>query len=329
MNMYQHNSSLSTPLVPTVWEPSSAEEAVFLKRQYGADAAYIAGSTLLRTQWENGLLSMPEHMIRLDTIPGLRGITEHKQRIQIGALTSLRECGKNQLMRIHGNTCYTACCHIAAPSIRNQGTIGGNISSAVGDMIPALLVHDARLVWLDQANHLAPYEQELIDWLEQVRLGRRSPDAILLGIVLDKGEPDFVSMHHDQEESTFACNSFSESSSWREVSFYRKVGRREAFTPSLVTVAFRALMNREGTLVDVKMAAGGGAGLAMRLSRCEHLLEGQVYDPQQTATLAAQVEEEWASYSDPFASEAYRRQTAGNLLAAGLWEILYQEMERG
>ncbi|ANF96456.1 FAD binding domain-containing protein [Paenibacillus bovis] len=329
MNMHQKESSFSTPLAPTVWEPSSAEEAVLLKYQYGADAAYIAGSTLLRTQWEGGLLNIPGHMIRLDTIPGLKGITDSEQHIHIGALTSLHECGTNRLIRSYAGICYTACRHIAAPAVRNQGTIGGNISSAVGDMIPALLVHDARLVWMDREHPAFEYEQELVDWLEQVRLGRRSLGAVLLGITIDKSKANTGFLDHNEEEYNRPPASFSGSSSWREVGFYRKVGRREAFTPSLVTVAFRALMNREGVLADVKIAAGGGAGLAMRLNGCEHLLEGKVYDPQYTATLAALVTEEWISYSDPFASESYRRQTAGNLLAAGLWETIYQEWERG
>ncbi|WP_458119251.1 FAD binding domain-containing protein [Paenibacillus sp. Z6-24] len=329
MNRQSTASSLSDPVLPCVWEPASAEEAITLKRQYGADSAYIAGSTLLRTQWEGGLLNVPRHMIRLDTIEDLSDIQEDEQQIRIGALMTLRECGHDHRLRIHGSTCSTACRHIAAPAVRNLGTIGGNISSAVGDMIPALLVHEARLVWMDTEHHPSEYEQELVDWLEQVRVGRRSLYAVLLGIVIDKSGPDTTPDLHNHQNSAPLHTSFSSEPSWREISFYRKVGRREAFTPSLVTVAFRALMNREGVLVNVKAAAGGGAGLAMRLSRCEQLLEGKVYDPRYTAELAALVEKEWVSYSDPFASESYRRQTAGNLLAAGLWETLNQEIERG
>lgn len=306
MEMNIETSRIPDPFPCQVWEPADMEEAMMIKRQYGANAAFVAGGTLLRTQWEGGIVSKHEHLIRLDTIADLRGIDESDQRIHIGALTRLRECGADTYIANHGATLYEACRHIAAPSIRNQATIGGNIASAVGDAIPALLVHNASLHWADIGSEVNLIQQDIVDWLDVVKSGRRSLHAILMGIVLEK-----QSTEHQQE-----------------ITFFRKIGRREAFTPSLVTVAFRAMVDPLGYFSQVRIAAGGGSGIAMRLSRCEQLLEGNRYHAEMITSIALLASEDFVTYSDPFASEQYRQQTAGNLLAAGLWESIHSQIER-
>lgn len=320
MDMNIDTGRIPDPFQCKVWEPADAEEAMMLKRQYGAEAVFVAGGTLLRTQWEGGLVSKHEHLIRLDTITGLKGISESEHQLHIGALTRLRECGADAQVLNYGATIYESCRHIAAPSIRNLATIGGNVASAVGDTIPALLVHNASLHWLDLESEMLNVEQDLVDWLEVVKSGRKSLHAVLLGIVLDKQiNPTSASTSIDLEHSTDHL---------QEITFFRKIGRREAFTPSLVTVAFRAYIDQAGQFSQVRIAAGGGSGIAMRLYTCEQLLEGNVYQSDMISRLAVLAGEEFVSYSDPFASEYYRQQTAGNLLAAGLWESIHSQMER-
>ncbi|MFD1990987.1 FAD binding domain-containing protein [Paenibacillus nicotianae] len=300
-----------------VWEPANAEEAMMIKRQYGDNAVFVAGGTLLRTQWESGIVNRHEHFIRLDTIADLCGIGESDQHIEIGALTRLRECGTDATIAHHGATLYESCRHIAAPSIRNQATIGGNISSAVGDAIPALLVHNASLRWVDIGSEVTTIEQDLVDWLETVKSGRKSSTAVLLAIRLEKQTSSLTTEATEQSVDH-----------QQEITFFRKIGRREAFTPSLVTVAFRAKIDPLGYFSQVRIAAGGGSGIAMRLLTCEQLLEGHRYHAEMITSLAMLASEEFVTYSDPFASEQYRKQTAGNLLAAGLWETIHAQIER-
>ncbi|MDQ1233590.1 xanthine dehydrogenase C subunit [Paenibacillus sp. SORGH_AS306] len=317
MEMNIETSRIPDPFSRKVWEPADAEEAMMIKRQYGADAVFVAGGTLLRTQWEGGIVNRPEHFIRLDTIADLCGIHESDQHIYIGALTRLRECGADAYIAHHGAALYESCRHIAAPSIRNQATIGGNIASAVGDAIPALLVHNASLHWADIGSEVTTIEQDLSDWLEIVKSGRKSINAVLLGINLEK------------QNRLLATESIEQSvDHQQEITFFRKIGRREAFTPSLVTVAFRAKIDPLGYFSQVRIAAGGGSGIAMRLSTCEQLLEGNRYQADMITSLARLASDEFITYSDPFASEQYRQQTAGNLLAAGLWETIHAQIER-
>ncbi|WP_322922707.1 FAD binding domain-containing protein [Paenibacillus campi] len=339
MNTSMSHNDLPPVYTPIVWEPADAEEAITLKRQHGADAVWVAGGTLLRTQWEGGIAPLPKHMIRLDTLAGICAITEEADYIEVGALATLKQCGQHAALQQYANTLYVACRHIAAPAVRNVATIGGNVASAVGDALPALLVHDASLLWADGEHTTLTYEQAAIDWIEQVRAGRRSLQAVLLGIrfaklptlcgqALELWQEGTVVSALDMAPNAVSYWRDDSGKRWHELCFFRKLGRREAFTPSLVTVALRCWMSEQGELTQARVAAGGGSGLAMRLLQCEALLEGRSYDAAWLPELAATAAQEFVSYSDPFAEAAYRQQSAGNLLAAGLWESI-QELAEG
>ncbi len=53
-----------------------------------------------------------------------------------------------------------------------------------------------------------------------------------------------------------------------------------------------------------------------------------MYDAAWLPELAGLAAQEFVSYSDPFAEAPYRQQSAGNLLAAGLWESI-RDIEEG
>ena len=76
----------------------------------------------------------------------------------------------------------------------------------------------------------------------------------------------------------------------REVSFYRKLGRRETFSASLVTVALYGEIDLDNRWTKIAIAAGGGSGMAMRLLvKSEQQLLGSEATVMQAATLAAAV----------------------------------------
>jgi carbon-monoxide dehydrogenase medium subunit len=108
----------------------------------------------------------------------------------------------------------------------------------------------------------------------------------------------------------------------RNIAFYHKVGRREAFTPSLVTAAFQGRINADGVFADFCIAAGGGASYCVRLTQSEALLNGSRFSPGLLQELQRAVQEQMIAYSDPFASAAYRKKTAANLISSGLWSAL-------
>lgn len=101
------------------------------------------------------------------------------------------------------------------------------------------------------------------------------------------------------------------------------MGRRDAFTASLVTIAITASFDASSrSLSGVRIAAGGGTGRPQRLPAAEALLEGAVYSDSLMAAVYEAVENSFDTYSDPFATEAYKRKTAGNLIVSELWKGL-------
>ncbi|MDN4602267.1 FAD binding domain-containing protein [Paenibacillus sp. F6_3S_P_1C] len=291
---------------PTVWQPVSLDELQFLKSQLCGKYCFAAGATLLRTQWEGGLVPVPEHMISLTRIPDASDVYVDGDDLIIGALTRLNQCAANiHLQQLP--LLQAAINAVAAPSIRNMATIGGNIVSGVGDSIPALLVYEAQLHWMTNSGMEI---RSLSSWLNGDGEGSRNPNDVLIAIRIpmkDTPSSDTIS------EPTSAA---------REISFYRKLGRRETFTASLVTIAFHGEVGTDGRWNKIAIAAGGGSGMAMRLPESEKLLLGSEVSIMQASALAATVVSEFVTYGDAFATEQYRNQTAGNMLGAGLWEAL-------
>jgi xanthine dehydrogenase C subunit len=270
-----------------VWEPLAVEEAWELYKTFGAaNSKYVSGGTLLRTQWESGSADIPRHLISLAAIEELKGIECIGQKISIGSMTTLSECCKNRDVIQSLPLLLRSVQSIAAPSVRNMATLGGNIRSIVGDSIPALLVYDAELVWYDGAG---PVVERLEDWL--VYGGADSEERILLKVWIPVGKVDA-----------------------NQIFFYEKVGRREAFTPSVVTIAV------QGGRSGFRIVAGGGTARAMRLTKAESLLNGNAFSLALFQEVHQAVMEEFETYSDPFASARYRSTTAANVIVAGLWK---------
>jgi CO/xanthine dehydrogenase FAD-binding subunit len=148
--------------VPSVWEPDSAEAAWRLLQTLGSNSRLVAGGTWLRTQWESGISAMPHHLISIASISEMTSIQKLDNWISIGAGATLQDCKKHVILQAEFPHLIEAIRCIAAPSIRNMATLGGNILTAVGDSIPALLVIGAELCWFDGENRST---ESLAGWL--------------------------------------------------------------------------------------------------------------------------------------------------------------------
>ncbi|WP_426454253.1 FAD binding domain-containing protein [Paenibacillus sp. S-38] len=301
MNTTQSAGSLP----PCLWQPVTVSEAWELKHNLGEAAVFTAGGTLLRTQWEAGAASPPAHLISLEAVPELQGIRTGAGQVIIGALVRLSACRSRQA----GGLLAEACRTIAAPSIRRLATLGGNVASGIGDALPALLVKGAVLQWYGDAG---TERAGLADWLDD-RAGGATDDRLLTAVELEPDEAAAVSLAAGE----------------RRIEFYRKIGRREAFVPSLAAAALSAAVREDGTLKGVRVAVGGGSSPARRLHGTELELEGRGVDAALVRRLQACVQEEWPAFPDAFASAEYRRLAAANVLAAGLWDGMRNGMRNG
>lgn len=289
---------------PRVHQPRSLQEAWELKSSLGDHAVYVSGGTLLRTQWEAGTAPMPQQMIDLRYISGMDETGLAEDSLTLGALVTLAACRRNVHLLEAAPAVCEAARNIAAPAVRNLATLGGNIASGYGDILPALLVYDAEIaIYNGRFLSVQPVEH----WLNS-RWSTAEPGSnILAGIRLPA--PVRSSGQADSDSA--------------RIEVFRKVGRREAFTASLVTIALAALVDTaSGRLSDVRIAAGGGSGRPQRLKDAEAQLEGMAYEDSLPGEVYDAVESGFATYSDPFATEAYKKKTAGNLIVSELWRAM-------
>ena len=110
-----------------LFQPASIEDALRLLERYGADALVLAGG-LDSMDWLKDRLKRPKVVVDLGQIKELRGIREVNGGIEIGATTPLTEVVKHPVVRDKYSLLMQAAELVASPQIRNQGTIGGNVS---------------------------------------------------------------------------------------------------------------------------------------------------------------------------------------------------------
>jgi xanthine dehydrogenase YagS FAD-binding subunit len=110
-----------------LYQPASVDDAIKLLDRNGADAMVLAGG-LDNMDWLKDRLRKPKVVVDLTSIAELRGIKEVNGGLEIGAMTTLTEVVKHPVVREKYAILMQAAELVASPQIRNQGTIGGNVS---------------------------------------------------------------------------------------------------------------------------------------------------------------------------------------------------------
>jgi xanthine dehydrogenase YagS FAD-binding subunit len=108
-------------------QPTSIAEAQNLLEQNGSDGWVLAGG-LDSFDWLKDRIKRPKTVIDLSGVEELRGIRTTNDGIEIGAMTTLTEVAQDPTIRGNYSVLAQAAEVVASPQIRNQGTIGGNVS---------------------------------------------------------------------------------------------------------------------------------------------------------------------------------------------------------
>lgn len=108
-------------------QPSSVDAAQKLLEGHGADAWVMAGG-LDSFDWLKDRIKRPRVVVDLSGVRDLRGIRATSEGIEIGATTTLSEVVNRPLIREKYGLLAEGAESAASPQIRNQGTIGGNVS---------------------------------------------------------------------------------------------------------------------------------------------------------------------------------------------------------
>jgi xanthine dehydrogenase YagS FAD-binding subunit len=108
-------------------QPTSLEDALALKRRYGRTSWAFAGG-LDSLDWFKDRIKRPEVVIDLGGVTELKGIRAHEDGLEIGAMTTLTEVATSAEVRSKFSLLSDAAASVATPQIRNQSTLGGNLS---------------------------------------------------------------------------------------------------------------------------------------------------------------------------------------------------------
>ena len=108
-------------------QPSSIADAQKLLQQYREDAWVMAGG-LDSFDWLKDRIKRPKAVVDLSGIGELRGIRTTSDGIEIGATTTLTEVVNHPIVKEKYRLLAEGAELAASPQIRNQGTIGGNVS---------------------------------------------------------------------------------------------------------------------------------------------------------------------------------------------------------
>jgi xanthine dehydrogenase YagS FAD-binding subunit len=110
-----------------LFQPESTGDAVTLLNRYSSNAWVMAGG-MDSFDWLKDRIKRPSVVIDLSRVQDLRGIKESNGGLEIGAGTTLTDVVRDPLVRDKFSLLTQAAELVASPQIRNQGTIGGNVT---------------------------------------------------------------------------------------------------------------------------------------------------------------------------------------------------------
>jgi len=111
-----------------LFQPTTVDDTVALLEQYEKDAWVLAGG-LDTFDWFKDRNKRRKVVVDLSGVEALRGVKRTADGgIEIGAATTLTDVANNSLVKENYRLLSRAAALVASPQIRNQGTLGGNVS---------------------------------------------------------------------------------------------------------------------------------------------------------------------------------------------------------
>jgi len=111
-------------------QPDSVADAQKILQQNGSDAWVMAGG-LDSFDWLKDRIKKPGVLVDISGIDELKGVRTSSDGLEIGAMTTLTEIANHPEIKKNYGVLSQAVALVASPQIRNQGTLGGNVSQDV------------------------------------------------------------------------------------------------------------------------------------------------------------------------------------------------------
>jgi xanthine dehydrogenase FAD-binding subunit len=264
------------------------------------NCAIIAGGTDVMVQHKSRRGVPPKitkPIVFIDHLSELKRVYQNNKDLHIGACCTYGELLENPLIP---EPLKNAIKTIAAPAIRNRGTLGGNICNAspAGDTLPLLYVYNAKLLLRSVQGER---KVEISDFIQGVRRVQREPNEILEEIIL----PSVV------EEGAHIV--------------FEKVGNRNA--DAIAKVGFAGYIRINGDRIDdVRFAFGAVGPTMVRSTDIEKKLHGKTVPLAEAdiVQVVAAFEKIIKPIDDQRSTALYRKTVALNLLRYFLRRKQYQ-----
>jgi len=290
-----------------LFQPSTAEDAVALLAEHGSDAWVYAGG-LDTLDWFKDRVKRPRVVVDLGSIESLREIRSTQDGIEIGAMARLIDVVNHSEIQAQFPALAFAAKSAASPQIRNQGTIGGNISQdtrcwyyrdgwtcyrAGGNICyaspPTAMNREHCILGASRCVAVNPSDT--------------APVLVALGasMVIRRGRSErvvpaeefFVGPEIDIERMTALepgdlLTSIRVPTTWAGARVYfEKVRDRDTWDFPLVNVA-TAIREDGDTIQDIRVVVNGVAPTPVRLTAVENAIRGQARN-EETAARAGDV----------------------------------------
>ena len=162
------------------YRPTDLAGVIALLEEHGDDARVMAGGHSLIPMMKLRMAEVP-HLIDLQDVEGLRGISVDGNNVRIGAMTTQFEIINNDDLAAVAPIMREAALQIADPQVRYMGTVGGNVANGdPGNDMPGLMQ------CLDATFHLVgPDGQRDVaarDFYEAAYMTDRDDDEILTSV---------------------------------------------------------------------------------------------------------------------------------------------------
>lgn len=110
-----------------LYQPTDVGETVELLARTGPGTWILAGG-LDSLEWLKDRIKRPGAVVDLGRVAALRGVREWEGGLEIGAMTTLTEVARHPAVGERFGLLARAAEAVGSPQIRNQGTLGGNLS---------------------------------------------------------------------------------------------------------------------------------------------------------------------------------------------------------
>lgn len=283
-----------------LFQPATIVDALGLLDQHGSDAWVLAGG-LDSFDWLKDRIKRPKVVIDLSQVGELKGVREVAGGIEIGAMTTLTEVVRNPIVKAKYAILAQGAELAASPQIRNQGTIGGNVSQdtrcwyyrggfkcyrAGGNICfadtPTAINREHAILGADRCVAVNPSDSApaLIALEAQMVIRSAKGERVLNAEDYFVG-PAIDIMHMTVLKPGELLTAIRIPATWAGAQFYfEKIRDRQVWDFPLMNVASAMVVNG-GNIERIRIVVNAAAATPLRLTAVEDAVRGK---PRNTAT---------------------------------------------